>query len=79
MKACVYVAPPPLISAVEGGECPTSYYCSCIPGETHTGHGENYIGVLVGLRAGLDILEKRRISKPCLDSNPDSSDGKLVD
>jgi hypothetical protein len=34
--------------------------------------GTHCIGDYVGPRAGLDILEKRKIFSPCWESNPDS-------
>jgi hypothetical protein len=35
------------------------------------------IGDLMGPRGGLDAVEKRKISCPCLESNPDSSVNSL--
>jgi hypothetical protein len=38
------------------------------PGETSS--GVHWIGGLVGLRVGLDTVQKRNISCPCRESNP---------
>jgi hypothetical protein len=48
---------PPLTSALDGGEWSTSR-----PGRFTT--GTNWVGGWVGHRAGLDTVEKRKISSP---------------
>jgi hypothetical protein len=38
-----------------------------------TAHGTNLIGGWVDPKADLDVVERKRLSYPCLKSNPDSS------
>lgn len=42
-------------------------------------HGTHWIGGPMGPKAGLDVLEKEKISCPHRDSNPVSSSLQLVD
>jgi hypothetical protein len=65
MKTTGGMAPPFLTSALDGREWSASRLSSFTPGE----RGRRYPLGWVGLRAGLDIMEKRKISYPCRESN----------
>jgi len=54
--------------ALDGGEWWASHPSHFIPGER--AHITHWVGGLVGHGAGMDILEKRRISYSCWNSNP---------
>jgi hypothetical protein len=60
------IAPPFLISALDGGEWSASRPCRFIPGERAL--GTHWIGGWVGLSAGLDAVEERKILH-CRESN----------
>jgi hypothetical protein len=47
--------------------------CSVCITLIETAAGTHCIGGWVGPRAGLDVMEKRKIPCPCLELNPDSS------
>jgi hypothetical protein len=59
-------APPFLTSALDGGEWPASGPSSFTPEGARSGHCIGW----VGLRAGLDAVENRKISCPFRESNP---------
>jgi hypothetical protein len=71
MYAVVEVWLHTLTTALDGGEWSGSHLNHFIQGEGTPGmHG---IGGCVGPRAGLDAMEKREISSPRWELNPDSS------
>jgi hypothetical protein len=59
------------ILALDGGEWSASLSCRFTPREAAP--GTRCIGGWLGPRAGLDIMEKRQISCPYRESNPDFS------
>jgi hypothetical protein len=63
-------APPFLTTASDGGEWSATLTSCFTPREIAP--GTHWIGGWVGPRAGLDAVEKRRISCPCRESNPGS-------
>jgi hypothetical protein len=70
------IAPPFLTSALNGGECSVSRPCRFTPGDRSLGTHE--IAGWVGPRTGVDVVEKRKISCPCLYSKPDRPVRRLV-
>jgi hypothetical protein len=56
------IAPRLLASALDGGERSASPFA----------HGTHWLGGWVGLGAGRDAVEVRKVSRPCRKSNPDS-------
>jgi hypothetical protein len=60
-----------LDTALDGGEWLASRPDRFTPGETAP--GTDCIGGRMGPTSGLDVVDKRSITCPCLKSNPDSS------
>jgi hypothetical protein len=60
------MAPPFLASTLDEGERSDPSLCSFIPVETSD--GTHCIGGWVGPKAGLEAVEKRKISRPCQES-----------
>jgi hypothetical protein len=65
------IAPPFLTSALDGGKWRASCPWVFTPGERALCN--QCIGGLVDPRAGLDVIEKRKISFLCPELNPESS------
>jgi hypothetical protein len=69
--------PPFLISALDGGECRSaSRPCRFTPGDGAA--STHWVVGWVGLRAGLDAMEKRINPYPCRESNPGRAAHSLV-
>jgi hypothetical protein len=65
------IAPPFLTSALDGGEWSASRPRRFTPEETAL--GTHCLGDWVGPTADMDVMERRKISFPYQESNPDSS------
>jgi hypothetical protein len=71
-----HIGPPFVTSALDGGEWSASRSCCLTPRTTVP--GTHCIGSWVGLRPGLDVTEKRKVSFPSRELNSDSSVVQLV-
>jgi hypothetical protein len=65
------MAPRILTLALDGGKWSASHHNCFTPREIAP--STHWIGDWVGLRVGLDAEVKKNISRPCRDSNPQSS------